>query len=243
MEIGSKAHKQLFCYNFLNSHRLYEPENLPWPTLDSVTWQRLQGIPFWDEALYTERRAGDMLAAFAATVQEPLLREAIALQGREESRHARLIEFLIQHYDLEVPSRPEHTIPDDIEPAFVNFGYGECFDSFFAFGLFGIARQASLMPDDFFTIFDPVLDEEARHMVFFVNWMAYKLVNEGKGSVRAMNSLWQYGKALERRLGNLKGSRKQQPGSNQKGFTATGAKSLTLNLTLEGFLELRFFLS
>ncbi|MDJ0692704.1 MAG: ferritin-like domain-containing protein [Xenococcaceae cyanobacterium MO_188.B32] len=237
MEIGSEAHKQLFCYSFLNSHRLYEPENLPWPILDSTTRQMLQNIPFWDEALYTERRAGDMLAAFAATVEDSLLHEAIALQGREESRHARLIEFLIKHYDLEVPSRPKHTIPKEIEPAFVNFGYGECFDSFFAFGLFGIVRQASLMPDDFFTIFDPVLDEEARHMVFFVNWMAYKLAVEGKNHFRAANSLWQYSKALQRRLGNFKSSGKKQPSNNQKGFTATGAKSLKLNLTLEGFLE------
>ncbi|MDJ0745956.1 MAG: hypothetical protein QNJ32_21690 [Xenococcaceae cyanobacterium MO_167.B27] len=237
MEIGSEAHKQLFCHSFLNSHRLYEPENLPWPTLDSKTRQLLQNIPFWDEALYTERRAGDMLAAFAATVEDSLLLEAIALQGREESRHARLIEFLIQHYDLEVPSRPEHTIDQNIEPAFINFGYGECFDSFFAFGLFGIVRQAQLMPEAFFTIFDPVLDEEARHMVFFVNWMAYKLVIEGKRTFRAVNSLWQYSKALERRLGNFTTSNKKQPKKSKKGFTATGAKSMTLNLTLEGFLE------
>ena len=236
MEIGSETHKQLFCNTFLNSHRLYEPENLPWPTLDSTTLQRLQSIPFWDEALYTERQAGDILTAFAATVEDPLLREAIALQAREESRHAQLIDFLIEHYNIEVPSRPKQTIPADIEPAFINFGYGECFDSFFAFGLFGIVRQACLMPEDFFTIFDPVLDEEARHMVFFVNWMTYKLAKEKKGAFSPINSLWEYSKALHKRLGNFT-SAKKQPGISKKGFTATGAKSLTQNLTLEGFLE------
>lgn len=235
MKIGSEAHKQLFCHTFLESHRLYEPEDISWPTLDSAALQRLQGIPFWDEALYTERRAGDMLAAFANTVEDPLLREAIALQGREEARHARLIETLIRHYSIEVPSRPKHTIPREIKPAFINFGYGECFDSFFAFGLFGLVRQAGLLPDPFFTIFDPVLDEEARHMVFFVNWMGYTLASEGKGAFSGINALWQYGGALQRRLGSLPRGGKQP--RSKKGFTATGAQSLALNLTLESFLD------
>ena len=238
MKIGSQKHKELFCNSFLNTHRFYEPENISWPTLNSTTLELLQEIPFWDEALYTERRGADVLNAFAAKEKDPLIREAIMLQSKEESRHARLIKFLIEHYHLEVASRPEDNIPEQIELAFVNFGYGECFDSFFAFGLFDIVRQANLIPEDFFAIFDPVLDEEARHMVFFVNWMAYKLVNEGKGAVRNLNSLWQYGKALQRRLDNLKTSQKQDSGiNNQKGFTATAAKSLNLNLTLEKFLQ------
>ncbi len=236
MRIGSEEHKQLFCRSFIHSHRLYEPENLPWPQLDSATLKRLQSIPFWDEALYTERRAGDMLNTYAAMVSDPLIREAIALQGQEESRHGRLIQFLINHYNLKVPERPVRGIPQNIGPEFVKFGYGECFDSFFAFGLFSLARQAGLMPEAFFTIFDPVLDEEARHMVFFVNWVAYQLETEGKGVWRGVHSLWQYTGALQRRLGTLKGGGKQKNGS-KKGFTATGAQSLALDLTLEKFLE------
>lgn len=236
MKIGSEAHKQLFCNSFLESHRLYEPEDIHWPSVDGATLERLQGIPFWDEALYTERRAGEMLATFAATIDDPLIREAIALQAREEARHARLIESLIQHYNIDLPTTRDYTIPKNIEPAFIHFGYGECFDSFFAFGLFGLVRQAGMMPEDFFTIFDPVLDEEARHMVFFINWMGYQLVNQGQGVLSGVNSVWQYSGALKRRLGALQGTSKTQKNSSKKGFTASGARDMKLNLTLDGFL-------
>ncbi len=235
MKIGSEAHKQLFCQSFMESHLKYEPEQLPWPKLDVAQLERLRGIPFWEEALNTESNAGFMLNAFAQKVNDPMLRDAIALQGMEESRHSRLIQFLIDHYGIDTKLHPPKPIPDRIESAFVEFGYGECFDSFFAFGLFAIARPSGLLPDQFFTIFDPVINEEARHMVFFVNWVAYKLVNEGRGAkaLRDAHSLWNYTGALRNRLDSFKGEKK---GSGQ-GFTASGAGAVTIDLTLENFLS------
>jgi hypothetical protein len=237
MRIGSEEHKQLFCQSFMDSHRVYEPEQMSFPQLDSETLDRLRSIPFWDEALHTERKAGKMLEAYAATVKDPVIQAAIALQGREEARHGRLIGHLINHYGIELPQRPERELPTHLEPAFIKFGYGECFDSFFAFGLFAIARESGVMPEVFFTIFDPILDEEARHMVFFINWIAYKQINEGSGAFRHLNSLWQYAGAVQRRLDNLKGSGKKKKDGTQKGFTATGAKSFMMGLTLEKFLH------
>lgn len=237
MKIGSEEHKTLFCQSLIESHVQYEPEQLLWPELDATTLERLRGIPFWDEALYTERKAGVMLQTYADTVDDPLIREAIALQASEEARHGRLIEYMIHHYGIEVPERPEKPLPVDLEPAFIKFGYGECFDSFFAFGLFGIARQAGFIPDPLFAIFDRLVDEEARHMVFFVNWIAYKQITEGQGLLRPVNSLRQYTGAMLRRLDNLKGmGRKGKKSTHKKGFTATGAKSIKVDLSLESFL-------
>lgn len=237
MKIGSEAHKILFCESFMASHRIYEPEQLPLPNLDSAALERLQGVPFWDEALYTERRAGVMLRAYADRVDDPLLQAAIALQAQEEARHGRLIEHLLQRYQIQTPERPVATLPSDLESAFIQFGYGECFDSFFAFGLFSIVRQAGLVPEPLFTVFDPILDEEARHIVFFVNWMAYQQIQAGRGFGRGFNSLWQYAGALRRRLDNLRSSGKMPEQENKQGFTATGAKAFTTGLTLETFLQ------
>lgn len=234
MKIGSEAHKELFCQSFIKSHLQYEPEQLPWPTLDDATLARLRGIPFWAEALDIERLAGGMVSTFAATVNDPMLREAIALQGMEENRHSRVIEFLIDHYGIKTPTRTPDEIPHNIESAFTHFGYGECFDSFFAFGLFGLARQANFFPEQFFTIFDPILNEEARHMVFFANWIAYHQINQGRGArvLRAGHSLWHYAAAAWRRLDSFIGSDKNDDGS----FTAAGASVVTVDLTLEKFL-------
>lgn len=238
MQIGSEAHKVLFCESFMASHRIYEPDQIPLPDLDDVALKRLQGVPFWDEALYTERRAGVMLSAYADQINDPLLQEAIALQAQEEARHGQLIEHMLQRYNIQTPQRPVATLSTDLESAFIKFGYGECFDSFFAFGLFGIARQAGLVPEPLFTVFDPILDEEARHIVFFVNWMAYKQIQEGRGFLRGFNSSWQYAGALQRRLSNLRsGGKTPNPGKSKQGFTATGAKAFTTGLTLETFLQ------
>jgi hypothetical protein len=93
MKIGSEAHKELFCRSFMESHLKYEPEKLPWPQLDGVGLERLRGIPFWEKALDTEREAGALVSAYAETVSDPVLREAIALQGVEEARHAMIQAF------------------------------------------------------------------------------------------------------------------------------------------------------
>lgn len=239
MKIGSEAHKNLFCQSFMDSHLLYEPETLAWPELDSAMIERLQKIPFWDEALYTERKAGVMLKAYAETVEDPQIRAAIALQAAEEARHGRVIGYMISHYGIQVAERAEKPLPENLEPAFIKFGYGECFDSFFAFGLFGIARQGGFIPDALFTIFNTLVDEEARHMVFFVNWIAHKQITEGWGSLRSVTSLQQYTGAAFRRLDNFMSMGKSKKKSaNKKGFTAAGAKAIKVDLTLESFLEM-----
>ncbi len=233
MKIGSETHKELFCQSFMTSHREYEPENLPWPQLDSVALERIQGIPFWQQALDTEREAGVMVSAFADTVGDSVLREAIALQGMEEERHSRLIRTVIERYDISMPERPPVELPSNIEQAFIGFGYGECIDSFLAFGLFGLVRPQGLFPEPLFEIFDAVLQEEARHIMFFVNWVAYLQISQGRGAIlRTTDSLWHYGKAIRKLVGIVSDS-----DSEGDGFTATGASTFIDELTPEMFLS------
>ncbi|MEH1790636.1 ferritin-like domain-containing protein [Nostoc sp.] len=235
MKIGSKEHKELFCRSFLESHLEYEPERLPWPTLDNVALESLRSIPFWREALNTEQEAGVMVNAFAATISDPLLKEAIALQAMEEVRHGRLIKFLINHYDIQISPPPAPVLPSNIKTAFLDFGFGECLDSFLAFGLFGLAhRHVSYIPEALFNIFDAVLNEEARHIMFFVNWVTYLQIQEGKSNwSRGINALVHYSRALQDKIKAFSGSNDEQ----QEGFTATGASNFIDNLTPELLLS------
>src|SRR6266568_253067 len=95
MKIGSQEHRDAFCAHFTQTYIEYDPKALPWPVLDAAALRRFQSVPFWEEVFYTERRAGAIVAAFTETVSDPVLREALALQGLEETRHARLIRVMI----------------------------------------------------------------------------------------------------------------------------------------------------
>lgn len=237
MKLGTAEHKTLFCRQFIDSHLNYEPEKLDWPDLDEESLTKLRGIPFWRQALITEQGAGVMVSRFAQTIEDPLIREAITLQGQEEERHGRLISFLVNHYDIQI-KEPQPQVFEDIETAFIDFGFEECLDSFFAFGMFGIAHQAQYMPESMFNIFDPILDEEARHIVFFVNWITYRLIQEGKGlgAMRGMYALWHYSKALWK-LVEVFGGGSESEEEAELAFTAVGANSFMEDLTPERFFR------
>ncbi len=234
--IGSEAHKALFCRHFQDTYRHYVPEELPWPELDEAPLQRLRSVPFWQEVLHTELRAGAIVKAFSATVDDPVMKLAIDLQGFEETRHAELIRVMIRRYGIEVSEQPLDPLPADIETAFKDFGFGECMDSFLGFGVFKIAREAGFLPDEMFAIFDTLMYEETRHIVFFVNWMAWRQVQLGKGARwrRAATSLRFYLRALKRMIGT---ARRGAEANDGKDFAATQASVFLDGFTFRRLLE------
>jgi hypothetical protein len=233
MKIGSEAHRELFCRSFIASHREFDPEKLSWPDLEGAALERLRSLPFWGEAVATEQEAGLKIQAYGETIHDPLLREAITLQAAEEMRHAALIVALIQRYDIPLSTRPTAPLPADLEQAFVDVGYGECIDSFFAFGFFEIARRSGFFPAALLTVVEPVLEEEARHIVFFVNWEAYHQRHHGYygAPLRAARALRYYGRAVRRRLGAFHSAA-------GVGFTMRGSQSIDVDMSPASFLKI-----
>jgi hypothetical protein len=171
--IGSSEHKELFCRFFIETHLPYEPDRLAWPDLDEASRHRLASLPIWEEAVRTEAQTAAAVTAMGRAEPDPLLSRAIALQGYEEARHAELLARLTRRYAIPVP--PHQPVePPDPAWAFLRIGYGECFDSFFAFGLFALARESGFFPPPLVELFEPVMQEEARHIIFHVNWVAYR---------------------------------------------------------------------
>ncbi len=173
LRIGSDEHKARFCREFVKTHHAYEPHEVPWPDLDPGARERLRGLPFWGEAVGSERTAAARVRAMADVEPDPVLREAIAMQAYEEERHAKLLDNLLHHYDIPFPDDAAE-IPRDPEWGFMRMGYGECFDSFFAFGLFKVASDTGFFPKPLTAVFDGVMQEEARHILFFSNWAAFR---------------------------------------------------------------------
>jgi hypothetical protein len=232
MRIGSDEHKALFCETFLATHTAFEPQNLPWPDLDETHRARLLAIPFWKTALGVEQNAGRMVSEFAKSISDPLVRAAVALQGREESRHAALLRTFLDRYELQVESPPLPPLRTG-KTAFTVFGYEECLDSYFGFGAFGIARRIDYMPEALLSIFETILLEEARHIVFFVNWAAWQRVQDGVAALSPALSAYGYLRALGRLVATA-----TTAAGDGTGFLAPGAGSLGIeDLTAASFLQ------
>jgi hypothetical protein len=236
MRIGSEEHKERFCRQFIDSHQRFDPETLPWPTLDEEALGRMRSVPFWQEVLHTERRAGAIVRAFAETINDPLVREAVDLEGIEEARHAQLLAVMIRRYGLPAEEQELEPIGPDLHTAFADFGYGECIDSFLGFGVFKIARQSEFLPDKLFQIFETLMLEETRHIVFFVNWMAWQEAVRGRGAGwwRALVSARFYGRAIRRLVNTVRQGQKANDG---KDFSATQASVFLDGFTFRRFVE------
>lgn len=172
LRIGSPEHKRLLCGFFTESYVKFDPDRADFPELGPEDLQRLRALPIWEEAVRTEASTALLVQTFGRKVRDNDLHDAIAMNGFEEGRHAALLSGLTRRYDIPIPQievRPH----DDPEWGFLKVGYGECFDSFFGFGLFALARDSGLFPRGLVDIFEPVMQEEARHIIFHANWVAY----------------------------------------------------------------------
>src|SRR5207247_1936851 len=111
-------------------------------------------------------RAASMPASNIGSTEHKALfcREFVdTFHAYEESRHAALLESMLAHYGIPIPGG-EGVRPRDAEWGFLRMGYGECFDSFFAFGLFRLAADSGIFPGPLVERFDGVMQEEARHI-------------------------------------------------------------------------------
>jgi hypothetical protein len=170
---GSEAHKTAFCRMLLDTHNPYKPSIIDWPTLEAGARSRLVSLPIWDIAVQTEGKARLRVLSYGRTIADPLLRQAIELDGFEEGRHKEVLSNLVQAYGIRLAPEPEYLRPRDPEWAFMVTGFSECIDSFFAFGLFALAKRSGFFPPSLVDTFEPVMQEEGRHILFFVNWVAW----------------------------------------------------------------------
>jgi hypothetical protein len=174
LRLGSEAHKRLYCRTLLETFNPYKPAVIDWPKLDQPTRDKLTSLPIWDIAVQTEGKASLRVKSYGAKVAgDPWLSAAVALNAFEEARHKHVLGNLVQAYGISLAPEPPYVTPRDTEWAFMVTGYSECIDSFFAFGLFELARRSGFFPPELVDTFEPVMQEEGRHITFFVNWVAW----------------------------------------------------------------------
>ncbi len=226
---GSEPHRIAFCRLLLDTHNPYKPGVIDWPLLDSDARDRLVALPIWDIAVQTEGKASTRVLSYANTVTDPLLREAVVLNGFEEGRHKQVLANLVEAYGIRLAPEPEYLPPRHPEWAFMVTGFSECIDSFFAFGLFALAQHSRFFPPELIDTFEPIMQEEARHILFFVNWVAWHRRNlawwRRPWFWLRVAAVWAF--LVGERIGLARGvgaSRDETPQDNN--FTLTGSKAV-----------------
>ena len=237
IRIGSEAHKHLFCRTLLDSFNPYKPAVIDWPKLDPQVRDRLTSLPIWDIAVQTEGRARLNVASYAAVTCDPLLRKAIELNAFEEGRHKHVLANLVAAYGIGLEPEPPYVVQGDPEWAFMVTGYSECIDSFFAFGLFESAKRSGYFPDALVDTFEPVIQEEARHILFFVNWAAWhrRTMPLWRRPFFELKVLGVWAFLIWERIGI---ARSVGSGVQDNNFTLTGAKSLGDDIDVAALIEL-----
>lgn len=233
MRIGSDEHRTLFCRMLLDSFDPYRPAVIDWPALAPEAEARLVGLPFWDVAIATEENAAFRMQSLADTTEDPLIREALALNAFEERRHREVLGHMVRSYGIRLGAPPAP--PQPLEPrwGFLRTGYGECFDSFFAFGLFALARRSGFFPEPLLGVFEPIVQEEARHNLFFTNWVAYMRARHG-GPARIGFDVRRMAAMALQAWRRVAGARSMD-GDN---FTRTGSAAIGLAISPGDFLRL-----
>ena len=254
LKIGSQEHKELLCRMFIETHDPFKPTEIRWPDLDAENLARLKAMPIWNEATRTEAATAVKVQSLGDTEKDPLLAKAISLQGYEEGRHAEVLQLLTRHYGIELASSAPPEVPTNPTRAFLRTGYGECMDSFFAFGLFRMGERAQYLPKAFVAIFDTIMQEEARHILFIVNWAAY-LRAQRPVLARPAFDAWRGWNVVAQAIGRLKGALEMASAGKGKpketkesvetvvdnskaGFTMGAAASLFGDFSLRTFFEL-----
>lgn len=227
---GSVEHKKAMADMFRETFNPYKPSVIPWPELDPDTLHRITSLPIWDIAVQTEGKARLRMAAYAEVIDDPDVRDAISRNAWEENRHKEVLSRMVEHYNIPLAPEPPYKEPRDTEWAYLVTGFSECWDSFFAFGLFALAEQAGLFPAELIETFEPVMQEECRHILLFANWLAYHRANmplwkRPLFEARVVGVLFFL---LYERLSLVRSFDDQGVEHTQdNNFTVTGAKSMT----------------
>jgi hypothetical protein len=171
---GTDAHKQAAAQMFRETFNPYKPTIIEWPTLGQEERDRLVNLPIWDIAVQTEGKARIRMLSYAYSLTDPAWRDAIELNGWEEGRHKAVLSNLVEAYGIKLEPEPPYPAPRHTEWAYLVTGFSECIDSFFAFGLFAMAQRSGFFPPELVDTFEPVMQEECRHILLFANWLAWQ---------------------------------------------------------------------
>ena len=229
---GTPEHRQATAAMFRDTFNPYKPSIIRWPHLEPEARHRLTSLPIWDIAVQTEGKARLRMLSYARAADAAEWAAAIEQNGWEEWRHKQVLSDLVASYGIALEAEPPYLPPKDTEWAYLVTGFSECVDSFFAFGLFELAKRSGFFPAELVETFEPVMQEECRHILLFANWVAWH-----RARLPLHRRIWFELRVAAvwaflgwERIGIARGmddGGKDKPKAQDNNFTVTGSKSVS----------------
>ena len=237
---GSDAHRDAFCRLLTDTYNPYSRAVIAWRVLSWEELARLAGLPFWDTAVAIEGRASLRMEWQANRLKDRQIAAALNLNAAEERRHKEVLHNMLTFYRIELGDEPVYLPPRDPEFGFLRTGFGECINSFFAFGLFDMARSSGFFPPALVDTFEPVIQEETRHIMFFVNYVAYRRaeLNVVARTWFDLKCLVAIGEQFASRIGMAIETRRRRRTKVKSNFLTAGATSVAGGFSKRAFFEL-----
>jgi hypothetical protein len=238
---GTEAHKCAVGQMFRDTFNPYKPTIIDWPVLGPTERERLINLPIWDIAVQTEGKARIRMLSYAHSLTDPTWRAAIELNGWEEGRHKTVLSNLVEAYGIKLEAEPPYPAPKRTEWAYLVTGFSECIDSFFAFGLFAMAKNSGFFPPELVETFEPVMQEECRHILLFANWLAAQRRTlpwwRRIGFELQVAAVWVF--LGWERIGIARGMDDGKGKPQDNNFTVTGAKAVSeVDIGMRELMEL-----
>ena len=112
--------------------------------------------PIWDIAMQTEGNASLRVLSYAATIKDPLLREAVEIDGFEETRTSRSCPIWYRRMAFRW-RRNRNTCVRAVPRAFLLAGFCECVYTFLLLVSFAPAKRSGFFPPALVDTFEPVV--------------------------------------------------------------------------------------
>jgi hypothetical protein len=171
LQVGSYQHQKIFC-QLLTENSDFASLNVP--SLDELTQKRLGELQFWPVLYGQLQRSSAIAQLFCQSIKGTLIREAIAHLAQEKKAIAEAIRTLCRENQLSDFSFDETEISTAGESDFKAISHQDNMGLFWLSGLYALAIQEQYLQADVLNVFDQLLTIQARHSLFFINWLAFE---------------------------------------------------------------------
>lgn len=166
------------------------------PSLDDSTRKKLAELNIWAEVYDQHQQAGWVAQSYSQVVKGSLLQRAIAQIAENELALAQSLKTLCKENRLGTINVGNHDSVPASEVAFRKSCHRSNLSLFLASGLYELASQDGYLQPDLLNLWNEVLNIQACHVLFFMNWLAFEAQVKQKPDyeLSGLGSLWTHKK-------------------------------------------------